>query len=358
MPSSTSSSEPQTPRGPWGRTWLLAGLLTAGLLGGWELYWRTQGFFPTRVSDEPLWLLAREKLTAAERPIALIGASRSQVGIDLDVFAARTGVRPVQLGICYSSPTPVLRELAEDATFAGLVICDVTPLLFFQSGGPVVERSNRYLARAHTYVSPADRLEWQLQLALETMLVTRLDRLAPEHFAECWAKGTWPEPGLGSLRADRMITAYYPPGFAAGRPTTVGPFKRNPYLADAARRDALLDQVAQDVERIRGRGGEVVFVVLPFTDDYRQKERALAPRAEYWDRLLARTGAPGIHFEDFPSLSGFDCPDGCHLDSRDAPRFTRALLDALQPALAGTAWELEPGAPLRTVMRPSTGSDR
>jgi hypothetical protein len=48
--------------------------------------------------------------------------------------------------------------------------------------------------------------------------------------------------------------------------------------------------------------------------------------------LLARTGAVGLHFEDVPAMRGYRCPDGCHLDSRDAPSFTRALLNELQPA--------------------------
>ena len=48
--------------GPWGRTWLLTVTLGVAALGTWEGYWRTQGFEPSRVSDEALWVLAREKL--------------------------------------------------------------------------------------------------------------------------------------------------------------------------------------------------------------------------------------------------------------------------------------------------------
>jgi hypothetical protein len=319
-------------RGPWGRTWLLTGLLVAGLLGSWEWYWRHAGFHPTRVSDEPLWIMAREQVARQPQPVVLIGASRIQAGLDLDVFAAETGRRPIQLAICYSSPTPVLHELAADESFRGLVLCDVTPLLFFQAEGPVAGRALPYLRRWRQYNSPAERCEWRLQLALETGLVCRLDRLAPEHFGECWLKGTWPEPNLAWLRTDRSIEVHYPPGFGRDRPAQNGPFKRNPYLVAGAGRDALVDRVAQDVDRIRDRGGEVVFVVLPFTGDYAAKEHTLAPREEYWDVLLARTGAVGVHFEDVPDLRDYACPDGCHLDSRDAPRFTRALLGELRIA--------------------------
>ncbi len=333
-PLAATESQSSTPvrllHGPWGRAWVLTGLLVVGLLGVWEGYWRHVGFHATRVSDEPLWIMAREQVARQPRPVVLIGASRIQAGVDLDVFAAEAGIRPVQLAICYSSPTPVLHELAEDASFGGLVICDVTPLLFFQAEGPVAERSRPYLHRYRQYNSLAERWEWRLQEALETVLVCRLDRLAPGHFGECWMKGTWPEPNLAWLRADRTIEVHYPPGFGSGRPQQSGPFKRNRYLAAGAARDELVARVAHDVDRIRSRGGEVVFVVLPFTGDYAEKEHALAPREEYWDVLLARTGAVGLHFEDVPGMNGYACPDGCHLDSRDAPRFTRALLAELR----------------------------
>ena len=39
---------------------------------------------------------------------------------------------------------------------------------------------------------------------------------------------------------------------------------------------------------------------------------------------------PAIHFEDYPGLSGYDCPDGSHLDVRDARKFTRALVRILR----------------------------
>lgn len=283
--------------------------------------------------------MARERVARQERPIVLIGASRIQAGLDLDVFAAETGIRPVQLGVCYSSPTPVLHDLAQDDSFRGLVLCDVTPLLFFQVAGPVVERAMPYLAGYRRYRSPATRLEWQLQLGLETLFVCRLDRLSPGHFGECRMKGTWPEPNLSQLRADRMVVVHYPAGFGDDQPRPAAAFKRNRYLAEGPGRDELVGRVAADVDRIHERGGKVVFVVLPFTGDYAEKEAQLAPREEYWDVLLARTGAAGLHFEDVPGMGGYVCPDGCHLDSRDAPRFTRALLAALRTHLAGTVWE-------------------
>ena len=52
-------------------------------------------------------------------------------------------------------------------------------------------------------------------------------------------------------------------------------------------------------------------------------------RARYWDRLAEHTGAITIHFHDLPRVRELPLPDGSHLDLRDAPTFTAALLDEL-----------------------------
>ena len=38
--------------------------------------------------------------------------------------------------------------------------------------------------------------------------------------------------------------------------------------------------------------------------------------------LLDRTHAPGIHFEDYPELQGYDLPEWSHLSPSEAERYT------------------------------------
>jgi hypothetical protein len=47
--------------------------------------------------------------------------------------------------------------------------------------------------------------------------------------------------------------------------------------------------------------------------------------------LIARTGARGVHFEDYPQLQGFWLPEWSHLAAADADRYTAALY----PLVAG-----------------------
>ncbi len=57
----------------------------------------------------------------------------------------------------------------------------------------------------------------------------------------------------------------------------------------------------------------------------RDIEEERYPREFYWDVFASRTRAVALHLEDDPVFSAFDCPDGSHIDVRDAPAFTSAL---------------------------------
>jgi hypothetical protein len=87
----------------------------------------------------------------------------------------------------------------------------------------------------------------------------------------------------------------------------------------------LRGDIVADVEAIRARGGDVIFIRCPSTGAFRAIERETAPREQCWDPLIAETGCLGIHFEDHPELQGFECPEWSHLDGPDATRFSTAL---------------------------------
>jgi hypothetical protein len=85
---------------------------------------------------------------------------------------------------------------------------------------------------------------------------------------------------------------------------------------------------------VRERGGRIVLVRPPSTSILRDLEHKFAPREAFYDRMLAVTNAPGIHFEDHPELASFDCPEWSHLTAEDAVKFTTALMPLLEQALA------------------------
>ena len=87
------------------------------------------------------------------------------------------------------------------------------------------------------------------------------------------------------------------------------------------------------IEKLRRRGGKIVFVRFPVSGELKAFEDKATPRTGIWDRLLARSAAPGIYFEDFPELAGFDCPEWSHLSASDSVEFTKRLVPHLRTAL-------------------------
>jgi hypothetical protein len=97
--------------------------------------------------------------------------------------------------------------------------------------------------------------------------------------------------------------------------------------------DELLERIVaetrRDIEKIRARGGDVVFVRAPSAGPLLERENRNTPREVTWDRLLRETGSFGIHFEDYPDMHGLDVPEWSHLSRESATRFTRAYVDVL-----------------------------
>jgi hypothetical protein len=87
------------------------------------------------------------------------------------------------------------------------------------------------------------------------------------------------------------------------------------------------------VEKLRARGGKIVFVRLPVSGGLKQIEDQITPRAKIWEPLLQQTNVPGIYFEDYPELAGFDCPEWSHLSAGDSVEFTKRLAPHLRAAL-------------------------
>ncbi len=87
------------------------------------------------------------------------------------------------------------------------------------------------------------------------------------------------------------------------------------------------------VEKLRRRGGQIVFVRFPVSGELKAFEDTSTPRTGIWDRLLRETGVPGIYFEDFPELASFTCPEWSHLSAGDSVEFTKRLVPHLRTAL-------------------------
>jgi hypothetical protein len=91
--------------------------------------------------------------------------------------------------------------------------------------------------------------------------------------------------------------------------------------------------VAAAVQKLRSRGGKIVFVRLPNSGGLKALEDRQTPRAAVWDRVIKDTAAPGIYYEDSPDLAGFNCPEWSHLSAGDSVEFSKRLIPHLRAAL-------------------------
>jgi len=328
---------------PWGRILIGAVLLLALLVAGWEEYWRAYGVRPSIANTYGLWAIQRRRIDAGEGDATvLLGASRLYFDIQLPVWERLDGRRPIQLSFEGTSPLTPLEDLAADPKFTGRVLIGVSPDVFFSGF--------KYRAGAVGYArkeSPSQRIgQWLSMHLIEPYFAFDDSDYALQTVL---ARQAWPaRPGqrsrmrvrkLAETEADRNTHLWDkvdtdPEYRALARRIWLNHFE--PYDDDPPPEEALkvekeqIDLNAKVVAKLRARGVKVLFVRLPSSGAYLEFEKRYFPRVRTWDALLTASGAPGIHFEDYPELQGYNLPEWSHVAYSQADRLTAALYGIIQ----------------------------
>jgi hypothetical protein len=345
------------PQLPWRGITVIVVLLVIAASVAWELYCRAVGYGPTLNDNEDLWTMAYRRIKPES--VVIIGDSRGWYDLDLDELQNGLGKRPVQLAMGGGCAYPVLAELANDEKFHGTIMCSFTPRLFVAPPGtPPMERGQKAVRRTHTQ-TPAQRASQLLAMPLEEHvaflkqeelnLEELLKRLPIPNRPYALVPPRLP-PYFGTLdreRRARMIEECARPGselqkriqqiwiplFTPPPPPTYIPKEKFIAGIKGAIDTRFRDTVAA-VNKLRARGGKIVFVRLPVSGDLKALEDRTTPRNQFWERVLNDTGAPGIYFEDFPELAGFTCPEWSHLSAGDSVEFSKRLVPHLRAALS------------------------
>lgn len=236
-----------------------------------------------------------------------------------------------------------VEDLAADPKFTGRLLVGIAPDAFFGGGGGPGEGAAAY---AHKE-SPSQRVGQWLSMhllepylafddpdfALATVLkrldwpkrpgqywftdVRKLANYGPDRNAYVWAKVSQ-DPRYRELARNiwREEFVSYP-----GDPTPEEELK-------AAQEQ--IERMVKALVQLRAHGVQVLFARLPSSGEYLAYEDKHYPRAKTWDALLAATHVPGIHFQDYPQMQGFELPEWSHMTRPEAERFTAVLYGIIE----------------------------
>lgn len=334
------------------KNWLgmaaLVAVLTFLLTVGWELQARVWDFRPSFNDTPDLWALHRDRVGVGS--LVVVGASRALFDLDLPILEKGLGKSPIMLAMTGSSMRPLLDDLANDPSFRdGELIIDITLPLAFAPGGPPLSRPQEFIDYRRTRTlsqrsghALARRLEANLAFLKQedltlVQLLKRID--LPSRDGAMLSPAEPPYFGPMALdRSYKMDSRVLEDQAFRERIQKIwlGLLNAAPPMdekAAASIRDSVLAEISADIAALRARNVKMVFVLAPVTGDFLEFEKRATPRQLTWDRLLAETGVPGIHFEDHPELADFDCPEWSHLSAKDATIFTERLVPHLMTSL-------------------------
>ncbi len=355
MPSSTSSFDFQRPIPalPWRSLLLSTLLLTAIGTAAWEICARAWGYAPTLNDTSDLWADRREAVQPDS--LVIIGDSRPLYDLDLDALEQGLGSRPVQLALVGTCAYPILENLANDPTFHGTVIASIIPALWFAPPPAPPYKNSLKALKCYRTRTVAQRAGHHLGMFLEEHLAfMKQEDLTLEQLLK-----RIPVPNRASLVPPRRLPPYFQttdrdrrtrmtescaqPGKLQDRvkynwiqlfaPPVFPDFTPKEVLAGIAQAiEARFGETVAAVNKIRARGGHVVFVRFPHSGDLKKFEDAGSPRSTAWARLTKETGAPNLYYSDYPELI-YECPEWSHLSGPQSVEFTQRLVPHLKQAL-------------------------
>jgi len=327
VPLSTSNSK----LGHWGKAWIFGIVLAVLALGILETIWRIGGHQPTIVDDQRLWAIERSRIGKSDSEIVLLGSSRMQTDISIHTLkqlAPNSAI--INLSADGTCANAVLRDLAADKTFKGLVIAETTSecIMFGNDPGLSQQFYVDYYHKTYNLNLAANR---HIATFLQKHIVVidpylNLIKVA----GDLVIKKKWRSPNYLTTYENRSRAADYSKldidRHKSMRLQKVDAHYRtlapiiSPLLLET--QASFLDSA---VKAIQARGGHVAFVRFPVSDEHWDIDEQYFPRDSYWVPLFSTTSALILHFKDIEGINALQCPDTSHLDEKDTAIFTKIL---------------------------------
>ena len=198
------------------------------------------------------------------------------------------------------------------------------------------EAQREYVLAYRSGISLNQRVNRQLATFVQSRCCFRNPQVSLKRIlASAATSRTLPRPFYVMTHPDRSRTADYSltdpdqltPNWVTGKSV---PGTRQADAVSVQRFKKAIGSWRPAVERLKKRGGRLIFVRMPTSETRYQIEEQRWPRDQYWNRIDELTGATTVHFDDYVAMKQFHCPDSSHLDGGDAPAFTVALIQTLQ----------------------------
>jgi hypothetical protein len=320
-------------------------VLMLTLIASWEWYWRSQGFPVAYNDDDALWAKKRSEVYGPSPSSTIfIGSSRIKFDLDIPAWESITGEKAIQLSMVGTSPRPLLQDLADDEKFKGKLIIDVTEPLFFMRNRGRAEKSAHEGINYYKKQTPSQRASSVLDRGLESAFVfleenafglnSLLNDIQVPNRKGVFSFPRFPKE-FEMMTKDRqafMTEKFLRDTALQNRQTRnwaiLGALDKTPAMKGDSL-VAVFKELKSAIDKIKARGGKVLFVRTPSSGGYIETENIVYPRQAYWDAMLDYTQTEGIHFTDYPETSNFICPEWSHLSSRDVLIYTKELIKEL-----------------------------
>ena len=312
----------------------------------WEVFWRSNGYYPDIDNDDALFAVQRNRIKkATDTDIVLMGSSRIHFDIQLNVWEKETGIKPIQLAHPGASPLPIFHDLINNTDFTGTIIVGVTPGLFFSSTS-TKDRAYRSANDKVEYFDDqtyAQRINHSLAIPLQQNLAFISDaegidaiKLKPLlqniQFGERLVNDFTPFPPFPKFE-DMTIDRNLRMTEKTVTDTSFARLIKNVWIFKSSDttpprhidKDGVIKLFVEDAKIFQKRGGNLILLRCPSTEYYIRHEANFYCRDEFWDELVKQSGAKGYHFQDYEQLKDLDCPEWSHLSGEDADFFTSEI---------------------------------
>ena len=314
----------------------------------WENYWRQKGFVISRNDDKIAWAGTRKMVyQSPENGTVFLGGSRIKFDLDIPTWEKLTGEQGIQLAMVGTPARVILLDLARDNKFRGKVLVDVAENQIFSSDTVRRDKSARDALKYYYGETPAQKVSATIDNLLESKIVfleegkLGLNNLLNELPLQD-RKGVPPrvlpvpkEYSYVSFDRQQIFSKRFLSD-TSWQHKQIATWQKGiatTYTAPIFKGDSLLmlfQQLKTAIDKIRSRGGTVVFVRPPSSLGYLKMENEIFPRQIYWNRLLTYTNTQGIHYADYPGTRNLMCIESSHLSSADAVIYTEQLVKILK----------------------------